>query len=245
MEEALHNGDFILVKKLAGFNMPQRGDVVLFNSPLEQDSLRSPIFISRCIGMPGDTIHVNSDGYTINGTKIPRSPRSLSSYFISIGIKNSFMAAMKRLHIPTRNFENSEFGFMLSLTSFEEYQLRAELTEKANKQFVAEKIEEYMLIVPRKDVPHPLNTDALTACKEIIKHEAGDIASFRDEKLYLDGREANFFFFKQDYYWMLSDNTNEAIDSRHLGFIPADHIIGKAWIRWFGIDKKQLFKTIY
>lgn len=49
-------------------------------------------------------------------------------------------------------------------------------------------------------------------------------ASFRDGKLYLDGRETNFFFFQQDYYWVLSDNTNEAVDSRHLGFIPADHI---------------------
>ncbi len=39
-------------------------------------------------------------------------------------------------------------------------------------------------------------------------------------KLFLDGRETDFFFFNQDYYWMLSDNANEAVDSRHLRIHP-------------------------
>mgnify|MGYP002247762147 FL=1 len=74
-----------------------------------------------------------------------------------------------------------------------------------------------MLIVPRKDRAYPLDAASLTACKEIIMRETDGKASFRDGKLYLDGRETNFFFFQQDYYWVLSDNTNEAVDSRHLG----------------------------
>lgn len=245
MEEALHNGDFILVNKIPGFRMPKRGGIALFTSPLERDSLLSPLFISRCIGMPGDTIHVTTDGYIINGKKIPRSPRSISSYFISIGIKNSFLTAMKRLRIPERDLVKSDYGYTLSLTSFEEYQLRAELSESVNRQFVAEKVHEYMLIVPQKGRAYPLDAAALTACKEIITHEAGDMASFREGKLYIDGRETNFFFFKQDYYWMLSDNTNEAIDSRHLGFIPADHIVGNASICWYSPYKQQTFKTIH
>ncbi len=79
MEEALHKGDYILVNKIPGKNKPVRGKVVLFTSPLSRDSADAPLFISRCIGMPGDTIRVSMDGYTINGHKIPRSPRSLCS----------------------------------------------------------------------------------------------------------------------------------------------------------------------
>lgn len=71
MEEALHKGDYILVNKIPGKNKPVRGKVVLFTSPLSRDSADAPLFISRCIGMPGDTIRVSMDGYTINGQKIP------------------------------------------------------------------------------------------------------------------------------------------------------------------------------
>ena len=66
MEEALHKGDYILVNKIPGKNKPVRGKVVLFTSPLSRDSADAPLFISRCIGMPGDTIRVSMDGYTIN-----------------------------------------------------------------------------------------------------------------------------------------------------------------------------------
>lgn len=77
-----------------------------------------------------------------------------------------------------------------------------------------------------------------------IQTEAGDKAVFRDGKLFLDGREAAFFFFDQDYYWMLSDNANEAIDSRHLGFIPRDHIIGNAWLCWYSKERQRILKPV-
>ena len=104
MEEALHKGDYILVNKIPGKNKPVRGKVVLFTSPLSRDSADAPLFISRCIGMPGDTIRVSMDGYTINGQKIPRSPRSLSSYFITLSAKETFLETLEKLDIPLRDF---------------------------------------------------------------------------------------------------------------------------------------------
>ncbi len=77
-----------------------------------------------------------------------------------------------------------------------------------------------------------------------IDERCAAAAVFRDGKLYLDGRETTFFFFGQDYYWMLSDNVNESVDSRHLGFIPHDHIIGNAWLCWFSRDKQRIFKPV-
>lgn len=127
MEEALHKGDYILVNKIPGKNKPVRGKVVLFTSPLSRDSADAPLFISRCIGMPGDTIRVSMDGYTINGQKIPRSPRSLCSYFITLSAKETFLETLEKLDIPLRDFRQESFGCMLSLTAFEEYQLREEL----------------------------------------------------------------------------------------------------------------------
>ena len=56
MAETLRKGDRILVDKLMGGRTPGRNRVVLFTSPLAKDSTDAPLFISRCIGMPGDTI---------------------------------------------------------------------------------------------------------------------------------------------------------------------------------------------
>ena len=39
--------------------------------------------------------------------------------------------------------------------------------------------------------------------------------------------------------------TNEAVDSRHLGFIPADHIVGNAWLCWYSPDKQRIFKPVH
>lgn len=106
-------------------------------------------------------------------------------------------------------------------------------------------MQEYMLIVPRERPAYPLDAASLTACKEIIMRETDGKASFRDGKLYLDGRETNFFFFQQDYYWVLSDNTNEAVDSRHLGFIPADHIVGNALALLVQPRQTTIFKPVH
>ena len=244
MEETLHQGDYILVNKIHSKKKSYQNKVVLFTSPLSRDSIHHPLFISRCIGMPGDTIRIDNEGYTVNGKKTPRSPLSLSSFFITSKHKDHLVNVLDKLHIPLRDLTKEAYGYLLSLTAFEEYQIRDELTAEANKHFVAEQTQAYRLIVPRKDQAYSLDPASLVACKEIILNETNGEASFRNGKLYLDGRETNFFFFKQDYYWVLSDNINEAIDSRHLGFIPADHIIGNAWFCWYSANKQRIFKTV-
>lgn len=244
MEVALHKGDYILVNKLPLKDNPGRNKVALFTSPLLKDTVSKPLFLSRCIGMPGDTIRISDKGYRVNGKLIPHSPRSLNTYMVTQSAKDELLAIQKKLNIPLRNLREESFGVSLSLTSFEEYQLREELSEDANIRFLKNPMESYELIVPQKGRAYRLDAASLTACREAIQAEAGDKAVFRNGKLYLDGREASFFFFRQDYYWMLSDNANEAVDSRHLGFIPQSHIIGNAWFCWYSKDRQRMFKLV-
>lgn len=74
MEVALHKGDYMLVNKLPQKDNPGRNRVVLFTSPLLKDTTSSPLFLSRCIGMPGDTIRMSNDGYRVNGRYSSFSP---------------------------------------------------------------------------------------------------------------------------------------------------------------------------
>jgi signal peptidase I len=244
MEDTLHKGDYILVNKLPFKDNPGRNRVILFRSPLRRDSVSPPLFISRCIGMPGDTIRINPDDYQINGKPIPRSPLSIHTFYIKRSDKERLEKIMDQVNILEKKMTQVPNGYTFVLTTFEEYILQEELPEDFEIELIDDCPESYSLIVPRKGEPYRLNEAALVACREIILKETNGMAVFRNGMLYIDGAEMPYFLFNQDYYWVLSDNQTDAIDSRHLGFIPDDLIVGNAWFCWYSKDTKNQFKLI-
>ncbi|MDD6080163.1 MAG: signal peptidase I [bacterium] len=245
MAEALKEGDYIVVNKWPKAPAERRGEVVLFHSPLRRDSLERPLFVGRVLGVPGDTVVVKPDGYAINGKEMPHAPQALSRYFITTEAKEPLLRQMKQLGIPVREWQEEAFGCTVSLTTFEEYRLRSELPQAVSAHLVAEQTASYRLIVPRKGRAYRLDATALICCREIIERESQGKARFQEGKLFLDGRETTFFIFQQDYFWILADNSQEGIDSRHLGLVPADQVIGHAWFCWYSKDKQRRFKWIH
>ncbi|HVB62738.1 MAG TPA: signal peptidase I [Ktedonobacteraceae bacterium] len=67
MQPGLQNNEYVLVNKIAYiFHPPERGDIIVFHYPL--DTTRD--FIKRVIGLPGDTITVNSNTVWVDGVKL-------------------------------------------------------------------------------------------------------------------------------------------------------------------------------
>ncbi|MDH6534372.1 signal peptidase I [Parabacteroides sp. 52] len=244
MEGTMHPGDYILVNKWKNPKNPGRNRVVLFSSPLLQDSTTTPLLVSRCMGMPGDTIRVNEKGYTINGELLPFPPYALHTYLLPERYREGCFQALQALHIPLRELKKEEEGHTLQLTSFELYQVCEEMAISPASLTRYGPALNYSLTVPRKGQAYRLDETTLPLCKEAIYKETNGKAFIREGKLFLDGKETSFFFFQQDYYWMLSDNSREAVDSRHLGFIPSSHVIGNAWFCWYSNDRGRLFKYI-
>jgi signal peptidase I len=64
MQPGLHDNEYVLVNKIAYlFHAPERGDVIVFHFPLDT----SKDFIKRVIGLPGDTITVDSTSVRVDG----------------------------------------------------------------------------------------------------------------------------------------------------------------------------------
>jgi signal peptidase I len=51
-----------------------------------------------------------------------------------------------------------------------------------------------------------------------------------------EGKPLTSYTIKQNYYWMMGDNRHNSEDSRFWGFVPEDHVVGKAVLIWLSID---------
>ena len=93
------------------------------------------------------------------------------------------------------------------------------------------------LIVPGKGQfirVYPWNITLLR--NTLVMHE-GKQAEIKNDTLYVDGKPTKHCYFTKDYYWMGSNNTINFSDSRLFGFVPQDHVIGKASVIWFSKEK--------
>lgn len=67
MEPTLHNGEFVIVNKLAyKFGNSQIGDVIVFHYPRDPEQE----YIKRVIGLPGDHVKISGGQVFVNGQPI-------------------------------------------------------------------------------------------------------------------------------------------------------------------------------
>ncbi|TKD62478.1 signal peptidase I [Flavobacterium sp. ASW18X] len=95
------------------------------------------------------------------------------------------------------------------------------------------------LYIPEKDKSIKLTLENLPLYKKVIRDYEHNTVKVSGNQILINGKPADSYTFKMDYFWMMGDNRDHSEDSRTWGFVPENHIVGKPVFIWMSFDNFQ------
>ncbi|WP_437920198.1 signal peptidase I [Sphingobacterium sp. LRF_L2] len=251
-------------KRLPGFQEVKRNDVVVFNFPMEADApYNRPIdkrenYIKRAVAISGDVVEMRNAVLYVNNEVGYDSDDVQHAYLIytdgsGLNLERLIEKRFEYAKDPMTGVAIAE-PYLLYVTSEEIEEVKKWTNVKqvlpydnSGSAFPHDNNKKWdfhnfgPLAIPKKGDVVKLNAETLPIYSRLITVYEGNTLEQRNDGVYINGSKADTYTIKMNYYWMMGDNRDNSSDSREFGFVPEDHIVGKALFTWMSYDTDGTF----
>lgn len=234
MADTMLQGDIIVSKRSP--SIINRGQVALFNLPNGDNDT----YVKRCVALAGDTFEIKNATVYVNGVKQkqPKYARTYNAIHSTNPAKT--LEVLTQLNIMVDEHDSTATKLWLTQEQVEHLHSIPFITDihpvprnpnGSNSLFYENRTPLF--------VPDSLSGWSLTNYGPIVIPRKGTIIN-RSSELYSTHKklagaqfiqwqaDSTSYIIKEDCYFMLGDNRDFSVDSRHFGYIPKSCIKGLA-----------------
>ena len=247
--------------RMKGLHDIERNDCVVFNWPAED--IGRPVdkkenYVKRCVGIPGDVLELKNAQLFVNGAPQEEfeGMKKQWTYYVSTngtGLNKNILYKKHDITEPIKRGVNpNEYNITLtdnSRDAFKTFPYVTRVEKRIDKKGISNHYffphdENYKwnvdnfgpITIPKAGETIIITTENLSIYKDIIERYENNKIEIVDGEIYINDKGATTYTFTMDYYWMMGDNRHNSADSRFWGFVPENHIVGKALFVWMSWD---------
>jgi signal peptidase I len=223
--------------RLPGYSNVKRNDIIVFNFPLETELPvdKRKEYIKRCIGIPGDTLHIIDGTIYINKQAVEE--KKFISLCYTIDSEEQFIpkyvadSIFKRKNsIKKKTVEPSYYNPSVF----------------PNNSAIKWNLDNFgPLYIPKKGNTILLTDTTVLLYKRIIEEYEHNTLKIIHDSIYINNRHSLSYTFKMNYYFVIGDNRYHSNDSRFWGVVPEDHLIGNVSFLLYSTAQKTPFRKRY
>lgn len=247
MFATLWPGDLVLVERWRAWGAMERNDIVVFRDPLKDDraASRRPLLVKRIVGMPGDVVELRDGRTYVNGKLVADGPDVTHGYLVRFRADSPVDSLLGTFGLPPVYLGQDRRVVEVPLNEQLAEQLR-QLDQVVSVERMGPSTgaprhifpfspyfrwnsDDYgPITVPREGDTVRIDVANLPLYDRLISVYEGHRLGVSGRELTIDDQPLTHYVFEQDHYFVLGDSRHHSADSRYWGFLPGDHIVGRA-----------------